>query len=162
MLSLSHAYLCCDYQVRIKLFRQVFLFHDKELIALWMEVFFLWSHNSFKLTLQDDSVLERIQKNADEFLWCPCFTNSAIKPHGVEKQEHTETNRPTCKVLSTVLCHQHLSIRDLKEHTLNMTFESNTIHYSRQCWLWRGLDRQWSDQRCFDMSNFGLHSRVLL
>lgn len=73
-----------------------------------MKYFFLWSHNSFKPSLQDDFVVAHIQKNTDEFLWCPCFTNSAIKPHAVEKQELTETNRPTCKSLSTVLHSQHL------------------------------------------------------
>lgn len=58
--------------------------------------------------LQDDFVVVHTQKNGDKFLRCPCFTNSAIKPHAVEKQEHSEINRPTCKVLCVVLRSQHL------------------------------------------------------
>jgi len=63
-------------------------------------------------------VVAHTQKNADEFLWCPCFTNSAIKPHAVEKQEHTETNRPSCKALSAALCSQHLRQYQGSEGTL--------------------------------------------
>lgn len=56
--------------------------------------------------LQDDFVV--VHKKVDELSRCPCFTNSAIKPHAVEEQDHTETIRPTCEALGAVLPSQLL------------------------------------------------------
>ena len=161
-MALSHADLCCDYQVRIKLFWQVFLFHDKELIALWIEVFFydpithsnlhcrmtLWLHTHRKMQMNSCDALASPILQLNHMLLRSRNTLKLIDPPA-------RLSALRCVVSTSD------SIRDLKEHLLNMTVESNTIHYSRQCWLWRRLDRQWSDQRCFDMSNFDLHSWVL-
>lgn len=58
--------------------------------------------------VQDNFVVVHTQEKAGELSRCPCFTNSAIKPPAVDKQDHTETIRPTCKALGAVLPSQSL------------------------------------------------------